>query len=68
MKVSISLPGPLLEKVDQARGPIPRSRWLQEAAQAWLEEDHIVRQAIEELTKRVATLELARGKAAQEVS
>ncbi len=39
VKVSVSLPAALLELVDYARGPVPRSRWLSEAAERRLAED-----------------------------
>ncbi len=45
MKVSISLPTDLLERVDDARGPVPRSRWLAESAERRLAEDRVTIQA-----------------------
>ncbi len=38
-RITVSFPKDLLERVDQARGPVPRSRWLAEAAERRLSED-----------------------------
>ncbi len=58
----VTLPADLLQRIDLARGRVPRSRWLGQAAEARLGEDHALRRTFEEVVKRVEALELAHGK------
>ncbi len=50
----VSLPDSLLQAVDDARGPVPRSRWLREAAQARLDKDAVLVDVLEELVEGAA--------------
>lgn len=34
---SVSMPDELIDRIDESRGNVPRSRWIQEAARARLE-------------------------------